>query len=201
MRKYAINDTYFDTLTTSEQSYVLGFLWADGHVRKDGYATCIKINKRDREIVEFIRNQLSSTHKITPTTHDRIVLSLNSKKLNSTLRQLGFVHNKTYSNIVPSYGNHQLAFIRGLIDGDGSVWCSKQKWNIQVTGNQAICNLLHNYFKRGGVYKDHSVYKWQMGGALQMVNIATQLLACKGDLPQTRKVRCLQKIVQEAKNG
>jgi hypothetical protein len=201
MSKYMINSTYFDLLHTPEQSYVLGFLWADGHVRKDGYAVCIKVNKRDRDIVEFIRDQLGSNHKITSTSHDRVVLSLNSKKLNTALRELGFTHNKTYSDHVPLCGSDQLAFIRGLIDGDGSIWNSRSQWSLQVTGNQAICKFLYGYFQRGGVYKDHSVYKWQIGGAQQMKNIAIDLLACRGNLPQTRKVELLQQIVQEVSNG
>lgn len=197
MAKYRINHDYFNELTTPEQAYILGFLWADGHVRKDGYAVTVKVNRRDLCIIEYIRDQLESNHIVSDTTYDRVILSLNSKQINNTLQTLGFSHRKTYSENIPSYGKYTLAFIRGLIDGDGSVWCSDGKWNIQLTGNEAICQMVYDYFGCGGVYKDHSVRKWQAGGAQQMKRMARQLLLCQGCLPKTRKVKRLQEIVME----
>jgi len=196
MAKYTINHEYFEHITTPEQAYILGFLWADGHVRKDGYATAIEINERDRCIVQYIREQLGSDHKIATATHNCIVLSLNSKQINSDLRKLGFCNRKTYSDIIPKHGRYSLAFIRGLIDGDGSIWQSGNAWSIQVTGNGTISQFLCDYFQCGGVYKDGGVFKWQAGGLLQMKRISQQLLGCQGALPKTRKVSLMHKIMR-----
>lgn len=194
MAKYSLNSGYFDHLTTPEQAYMLGFLWADGHVRKDGYAVAIKVNKRDRDIVEYVRRQLESDHVIADTSEDRVIISFNSQKLNLALRSLGFSSRKTYEDLVPAYGEYDLAFIRGLIDGDGSIWFSRNNWSMQVTGNMSICNFIYNYFGRGGIYRDGSVSKWQVGGRKQIKDIAQELLSCPGQLPSGRKVKLLKEI-------
>lgn len=45
-RKYKLNEDYFRVLETSEQAYILGFIYADGYNRegnlKHSMITCIK---------------------------------------------------------------------------------------------------------------------------------------------------------------
>lgn len=103
---------------------------------------------------------------------------------------LGFSSRKTYEDLVPTYGEHDLAFIRGIIDGDGSIWFSGDNWSMQVTGNTSI----YNYFGRGGIYRDGSVSKWQVGGRKQIGDIAQELLSCPGRLPLVRKAKLLEEI-------
>jgi hypothetical protein len=188
MTRYKINDQYFDNLCTPEQSYILGFLWADGHVTKNGYVVNLHVNKREQKIVQYIKDQLCSTHPIKPDTHNRIILNLCSKKLNISLQKLGFVHNKTYAKHIPDYGVCAIAFIRGLLDGDGCIWqSSKGDYNIQITNSKAICEFVKTILKCGNVYPDHSVFKWQVGGAIQVKKLSNILLNCDGQLPTGRK--------------
>jgi hypothetical protein len=202
MAKYTINHQYFNELNSSEQSYILGFLWADGHVRKDGYGVSIKVNERDKDIILYIRDKLESDHRISTVSQDRINITFCSKELASSLNKLGFPHNKTYANHIPNYGVDPLAFMRGLIDGDGSIWIDKRSntWNIQVTGCLEIANWLHRYFGVGGVYPDHNVWKWQAGGNSNLKKIASKLLTVS-NLPESRKTQKLREIRIGDKNG
>lgn len=197
--KYQVDEGYFDFLDTPAKSYILGFLWADGHIRKDGYAVQVKVNKRELIIVHFILDQLKSTHPIKDRTEDRIEIVLGSKRLTSRLSDIGFSSNKTYSDTIPNYGQDVMAFILGLIDGDGSIHKDRRgQWNLQITNTRAMCEFVKAQLGGGGIYPDGSVWKYQVGGNLQLHRIASTLLGSnpKGlSTPNTRKRKKLQEIL------
>ena len=58
MRRYKLNENYFNKIDTHEKAYVLGFLYADGSNRGDGITFTQDIERID--ILENIKKALES---------------------------------------------------------------------------------------------------------------------------------------------
>lgn len=137
MKKYTVNENYFENLDSPEKAYILGFLYADG---------CNRINNHkyeqhiisfsqiyyDKDIVYKINKALSSTypiHVINVCEHDNYRVDIESKKLSEDLFKLGCVQRKSLILEFPYFISKNLMshFIRGYFDGDGCVWNGKRK--------------------------------------------------------------------------
>jgi intein/homing endonuclease len=125
--KYKVNENFFNTWTTN-MAYVLGFWYADGSVEYSPSIRghYIRVSSVDREILESIRNAMSSQHTIITRTEngvrDRYLLRIGNKKLFHELHRLGVVERKSLILSFPAVPTEfQHAFIRGYFDGDGCV--------------------------------------------------------------------------------
>ena len=106
--------------------YVLGLIWSDGNLNKeeDKITFCFK----DQEFVEYLYNKICDTqkHKIYEF-HKKDFISYGfintNKNFINKCKKFGLVSNKskiiTYTDIPQKY---QYSFIRGIFDGDGSVY-------------------------------------------------------------------------------
>jgi len=119
---YFFDKAFFKTIDTQEKAYILGFLYADGNICKNIMQICL--HKKDLEILNFIKDQLKSNHKIV---NDRgyVRFRIGNEELVKDLFKLGLVKRKTFTlkfpeeNILPKkFINH---FIRGYFDGDGCI--------------------------------------------------------------------------------
>lgn len=148
--KYYCDEHYFDVIDTEHKAYWLGFLYADGYViapgNKHSGQIGIALNVKDIEILEKFKNDLKYTGDIKvytnktaygTVTYARIVIS--SPVLYNSLVNKGVVTQKSLiikfpsSNVIPQ----QLIqpFIRGYLDGDGSITHSykrNNKWNYNI---------------------------------------------------------------------
>lgn len=134
-RKYQLNEDYFARINTRNKAYILGFIMADGSVStpcKTHTRPCrltIRISKKDRCVLEFIKKELQCDYKIidywpaneTYGASEMSVLVINSTKLCDDLAKYGIVENKTGSERVPKNISSRLLphYIRGYFDGDG----------------------------------------------------------------------------------
>lgn len=142
-RKRFFNEDFFFEWTP-ELCYILGWLISDGYVGNDNrFELELKID--DIEILEHIKTHISMTKPIRKQT--RTVLSkakgketeyrecytarlcLFSKRVCAQLKEWGIVPNKTlitkWIEEIPEEFEHD--FIRGVFDGDGSVFITKTK--------------------------------------------------------------------------
>lgn len=55
LRKYDLNQEYFDVIDTQNKAYFLGFLYADGNVSKSNNAIQIGLESRDLHILESLK--------------------------------------------------------------------------------------------------------------------------------------------------
>lgn len=131
-RKKSVNDTYFSCIDTVNKAWVMGFIAADGTIRKNENAIKIGLSSVDREILEKIKTELMIERPIcdTMTQNGFAVseLSWSSYQQKHDLAQYGIVNNKTYLPMhLPNFNNHELtlAFILGVFDGDGSFSVTK----------------------------------------------------------------------------
>lgn len=136
---HLINHDYFKTISKNS-AYILGFLFADGSINKNKIHNYLKIelNTKDVEVLEFIKNEIQPSlkikhckrkHKKTKKIYESAILSISSNILTNDLISLGCVPNKTKEEIaVPDIPKEFYPdFIRGVFDGDGSIYITKDE--------------------------------------------------------------------------
>jgi len=163
-RKYNLDETFFDEIDMEAKAYWLGFITADGNIRKGRLS--INLKASDREHLEKFRADIKSEH---PTReYDQTVfggtyrlarIEPSSKHLTSALRNLGVMECKSLivkpCKLVPDdLLNH---YWRGVFDGDGCITCSKREglnnpiYNVGLTGAKAIIKGFDSYLKESGI--------------------------------------------------
>ena len=153
IRKYELNEHYFDDIKTEEQSYFLGLLWADGCNKTDRGSISLKLQEQDKYIIEKFRDALDSNHplyfypKAKETHQNMYSLELNSVILSKRLEELGMIANKSLILEFPKWLNESLIpyFIKGLVDGDGHI--SKKNYTVEIVGSIDICNSIKTILK------------------------------------------------------
>ncbi|MFH1631232.1 MAG: LAGLIDADG family homing endonuclease [Candidatus Aenigmatarchaeota archaeon] len=126
--KHIVNEEFFDN-PNEESSYILGFIFADGNVTwnpsRSYWSLTITASSKDKAHLEKIRGLMGSTKPLLyskNTNSYRLIVA--SKILCRKLIDLGVVPRKSMivrfpENITRS--DHVRHFIRGIIDGDGTV--------------------------------------------------------------------------------
>ncbi len=178
--RYKFNKDFFK-IWTKEMAYVLGFMYADGNIVDSiiSRAKYISFDSVDLEIIEKIRDTLSSNHKvqIKPgklTSHingvykskDGFRLRIGSKEMFEDLMKLGITPQKSLTirfpqEIPKSYLGH---FARGYFDGDGCVHIMKGRSKlgkqtfkgltvIFTSGSRLFLEELRNRFEEMGLVR------------------------------------------------
>lgn len=182
--KYNHNDDYFDSITTANKAYILGFIIADGCINKTIRGNCITnrltFNNSidDFSVIDKIKDEISPESKVY--IRESKSLTVNRKKQVS-LRITSFaLCEKLISkyDIIPNKTKHHnfqfnfdlipkefyRDFIRGFFDGDGSVSFYKTKntiffnfsfiFNSKIFAEQ-IGNIFEQLFNIKSVYYEH----------------------------------------------
>ena len=116
-RKHSIDTNLFKSLEDPFVCYLLGVLVTDGHVGDRHFG--IMVSQEDSTWMKLISKRLNVPLKFDNRGYP--YLTYNSIEVVSTLRELGLNKDKTKNPqliIIPKLEND---FLRGLIDGDGSV--------------------------------------------------------------------------------
>lgn len=149
-RKYFVNGSYFKNINTPDKAYILGFIYADGSIRK--YDLRITVNKKDVDILEYIKKKLNSEHPIKTIREKYVNISFSNKELYFDLQKQNIIENKTYdSKIIPYNGKFFSHFIRGFFDGDGCITNNKKlisDSNVTFAGNYNFLNELNKFFTK-----------------------------------------------------
>lgn len=182
-RKFKIrkfNDKYFSDISTPNQAYWLGFIFADGWIvfntDTSTYEFGMELQRGDRYMLEKLNDEFGSKHiiydrhkemKICSSKNvsqtDASVLRVYSKQVVSDLFKHGIDTNKTRSDIFPIVSDDLfLDFLRGYIDGDGCI--HKMRPNIlgvHITGTNVLCfqyiqkKLLDDYNVSAQIYSEN----------------------------------------------
>lgn len=107
-------------------AYVLGFLAADGTVRKDSNEIKLTLAEQDKEILEKFYSVIGGRPvKVYEDAkgYKNATWSFASKRIKEKLSEYNIVPQKTFSFHFPMKLNKQfwIDFIRGYFDGDGSI--------------------------------------------------------------------------------
>jgi hypothetical protein len=148
-RKYTLNEDYFDFISEN-QAYVVGLLFADGSNNTSRGEVVLQLQEGDKGILDKISKELLSNKPLrlvtlkNPNHCRQIRLCIASRKISNELKEMGMVHDKTYTLTYPDWLSieQQRHFIRGYIDGDG--YTSKNE--ISFVGTTAFCDGVANVF-------------------------------------------------------
>lgn len=193
-RIYTVNEDYFKTWSNN-MAYILGFFIADGMVSSNHQM--ISFSQKEKYILENIRSELDSNHKITKNNSDVYLLNINSKEMKKDLKEIhGIGPNKT-SNIkfpyVPKeYMSH---FVRGYFDGDGFV--KYEKYFISFVGGsklfmQSLRNVIDEYGFETNFTEHDTYYRVYVSGRKTIKLFSDWMYQNKG-LYLRRKYEAFQK--------
>lgn len=140
---YNVNPEQFLNITTPEVAYILGFIWADGHIKKHKSANTIKINISTKDFEE-LKKVFDKTGKwkyyhytrkegyksTTITTNNRIIFDFLHKLdyINKSICSPEKVLKKIPIELHPY-------FFRGFSDGDGCFFYNNQSKYFVLAGS------------------------------------------------------------------
>lgn len=153
--KLPVDYDYFKELTPGS-SYFLGLWVADGSVsiaRNSNAYFSISLKKDDREILELLRKELKSEHKIINDQH-RYKFTIGDNRLLLNIVKWGIEwEDKSHRLSDCSHlfdeldkANTTHHFIRGFLDGDGCISIPKYYYNtsVQFSGTKAFISKLQD---------------------------------------------------------
>lgn len=118
---FDINEDFFNNWS-HRMAYVLGLIITDGCISKAG-TVALSIN--DKDLLEKIKKAMSSKHKITSSRRQKglYCFYFTRERLAKKLNNLGVIPRKSLTVKLPKVPQEYLPdFIRGVFDGDGSVY-------------------------------------------------------------------------------
>lgn len=144
VRKYPLDEHFFDIIDTEEKAYFLGILYADGTNSINRGEVSLRLQENDVEILKTLNNLIQPSKPVgyipqkTKKHKNCRRLTINSKKISNKLNEFGMTPNKTFKLTYPTWLDDDLYrhFIRGYFDGDGCVTFNKinQQLCISFTG-------------------------------------------------------------------
>lgn len=170
IRKYHLNENYFDNIDTPNKAYVLGLMCADGCNFPPKGTAFISLQESDRKLLEDIRNEIGSNQPLRIIDQSRrkennysynnmCTLNMYSKHICNSLTNLGVVQNKSlileFPNIKKCYYSH---FLRGYFDGDGSIYQNYKNENnkhiiLTFTSTEQFCKKIKEIVEKElGIY-------------------------------------------------
>jgi len=146
-----VNENFFKNWS-KQMAYVLGFIVADGCIVKGtykGYSDALKfgVNKRDADILEKIKRALGSGHRLS-FCGDAVHFCITNQTIVNDLKQLGIIYRKSLHEKIPAIPEiFKKDFIRGVVDGDGSISFDKRNYpTLSVCGGKETITFIKNYF-------------------------------------------------------
>lgn len=173
---------YFKIIDSEIKAYILGYLVADGSIeeskRKDRPSKLVRLRfgcaSEDDEIIRLIQAEIAPDNKLRfyqpklPNRKPITILQICDRELTNDLQSLYNIHpRKTYNpnfefpNIPPNLKRY---FIRGFIDGDGSIGrhhfsmiCNSEKFACQIRDEflSSIPELKWYIYKENRKYTDY----------------------------------------------
>lgn len=139
-----LREDYFSDIDTTEKAYFLGLLLADGSVTLDSVRKPnirLELVETDKDILIKLRDELCSDaslyyNKRSSRINGTYSFSIRSQQIADDLAKFNIVPNKTYlTNHIIFPEQFIIDFLRGYVDGDGSIYYSGNLWHISITSH------------------------------------------------------------------
>lgn len=165
---YTLNEKCFENIDTQEKAYWLGIMYSDGYISKKQYTNNfgISVAKKDIDLLYKFKDFLNYNGKIHnykvgdsgyKPNIEYVRLLIGNNKVVEDLEKLGVVEKKSKKICSLPKISYLDDFIRGYIDGDGSL--RKKYPTFQISGNQTFLEEIANYFEIDyRLYPDKSIY-------------------------------------------
>ena len=165
--KYISKDIEFFNNQSPDMAWVMGFIAADGTVRKDCNEIKIGLSIKDYDVLEKIKKAINLDEPIkiytTKNGYDCCGLQWTCEEHKKALKDYSIVPSKTFTLQPPFKLDEEywVDYIRGYFDGDGSV------------------NLIHN--------KDYLSLRWQVCSATKcIVDFIVSYFEKKYNIPRVK---------------
>lgn len=189
-RQYQLNEQAFDDLSNEETAYHLGYIYADGGINKETLTVGLSI--KDLSHLGKLKSFLSYEAPIEPykaktpkgVLNDYCRLSVHSKVLIARLRGLGIIKKRPNFSLLlnqlpkESYRH----FIRGVVDGDGTLDRSKRNnARLRILGQSDLLEWISEtlHLELGlpirTIFPRPGIYAIEYGGAAQARKAITWL--------------------------
>lgn len=155
IRKYWINEEYFQNIDTPDKAYILGLLYADGNANKRFSQITLKLQEKDKHILEEINQLLEHAKplifdkKCKNTHQNKYILKITNKVMYKDLIKYGVIPNKTFKLTFPTWLKDELIshFVRGYFDGDGCLYLNKKTKAVawEIMGTSQFCLILSEF--------------------------------------------------------
>lgn len=125
-RKYFYNFNYFEKIDSKEKAYWLGFIFADGYIKKNNSVLKIELSIKDIELLKSFNKCIEGNVPITFRKQkngvESCILVISSSKFVHNLINLGCVNKKSLITRLPELNSDDLnlSFLLGYYDGDGT---------------------------------------------------------------------------------
>lgn len=200
------NETFFENIDCEEKAYYLGFIYADGYITtktkgNGAQSFGISINPQDVKLLKDLKELLGASHEIRRykissgfgKDGEYVRLLIKSQKIVDDLKDKGVVERKTNVCKFPKDKiPYELIrhFIRGYMDGDGSVGktrreCNGYEFNVSFTGTDDMLNSILDYLIENNLINNRiklqKRHKWQsvsyikIGGNYQVHRILSHI--------------------------
>lgn len=139
-----IDERFFSIIDSAEKSYFLGLLFADGSVVLDSERApniSLELEEKDKEILETFQSLLNCQNSLYYNKRDgrkngTYTFNVRSQLLADDLAKFNIIPNKTYKTTQVVFPESFLVdFLRGYIDGDGSIYQDANGWHLSITGH------------------------------------------------------------------
>lgn len=172
MRKYELNENYFEQIDTEDKAYWLGFISADGCIvscSKETRSLRLRINihEKDEEYLLKFRDSIQGNMPIKKFKSNKgkrfesnqVKIDINSNKLCDDLINVGVGFRKTFDLTMPKVPQNLIShFIRGYFDGDGCICrylikgTDSYRFTFEIVGqSEDILLYFQNYFRENGI--------------------------------------------------
>ncbi|KAF2425604.1 homing endonuclease associated repeat-containing protein [Bacillus subtilis] len=143
---FLVNSHFFEELDEIS-AYIAGFIAADGYVCEQEHFLEITLAIKDRDHLRNIANHFDSDLRVI-ITKNRCRMKIVNHKIVDDLVKLGIVQRKSlvlkYPRNFPK--NLHRHFIRGFIDGDGSINPKRQKGRLSILGTEDFLLIIRSLF-------------------------------------------------------
>lgn len=176
--RYVVDESYFENIDTNEKAYLLGLMYADGSVVKNGFYLKLK----DEDILIKMKKELNAEQNVKYINYsgfDAYILTIYSQKIARDLISHGCFINKTHSirfpKIKKEYYSH---FIRGFYDGDGCLLIDDKRYHCQINLTSAAKGFLEDLrpiiaemaLTNGSLNKETTNNTWHLSFSGKQVN-------------------------------
>ncbi len=172
MRKYKLNENYFEQINTEDKAYWLGFIAADGCIVSCSKQTKslrlrINIHEKDEEYLIKFKKCIEGNMPIKKFKSNKgkrfesnqVKIDINSNKLCEDLIKVGVNFRKTFDLKMPNVPYDLVVhFIRGYFDGDGCIskyiikGTDKYRFTFEIVGqSEDILIYFQDYFKKNNI--------------------------------------------------
>lgn len=161
-RYVKVNQLLFKEISSEEESYWLGFLFADGNVYTKHGKNVISLSLIDKEHIEKFKSFIGVDNKIYETSNNSFSYQFSSIDVCDNLKKYGIIEQKSKNGVINITSINKdllIHFWRGVIDGDG--WILNKKFKnrnkiriqpiIGICGTLETCESFINFLKEKNI--------------------------------------------------